>query len=67
MPFKIESLPYLERMESNASGAVSAVILRKNALAELANIGVGEKDISAVLKTIGPFDSIKNPTDAMQS
>ena len=40
---------------------------KKVLVVELANIGVGEKDISAVLKTIGPFDSIKNPTDAMQS
>lgn len=33
---------------------------------ELISEGVDSKEISAVLKTIGPFDSIKNPTDAMQ-
>ena len=35
--------------------------------AELVNEGVDAKEVSAILKTIGPFDSIRNPTDAMRS
>ena len=33
---------------------------------ELTEHGVDSDEIAAVLKTIGPFDSIKNPTDKMQ-